>query len=125
MLGLKAEGGFNNIVGFDMNASYPGTKLCLGHKRFPLKAKTVNLILANYVFMFLSDEELDFVFNDINRVAARGAVMVVELYPAKDSRVHTAEEVERFKKHLFTRLTAKKSWKKLHDVKSKFIAIQI
>ena len=57
----------------------------LGQDRFPYDDQSVNLFLANYSLMFLDKDETIQVMREINRTADDGALLVVEMYPARDS----------------------------------------
>jgi len=72
----------------------------LGHDAFPFKDGSVNLFLANYVFMFLDQKERAHVIGEIQRTAAPGARIMIELYPAKDSCIHTKKETNALRDEL-------------------------
>jgi len=78
------EMGFKDITSFDMVDDY-GIKLTLGSEGFPLPNQSVDAVIANYIFMFLSPKERRQVTKEIKRVAKPGCMIMVELYPAKDS----------------------------------------
>jgi SAM-dependent methyltransferase len=114
------------VQGFDMCPDNPGvTALKLGHDKFPQADASVDLFLANYVFMFLDDAEVAQVMTEINRTAKKDAVIVIELYPAKDSRIHNDKEMADFKtllvKGLDVGIPRSKCWFPWHNVKGKCI----
>jgi trans-aconitate methyltransferase len=108
--------GFDTVP-FDMVKDY-GFQFSLGNDKFPLFKKSVDLILANYIFMFLDKRERKQVYEELRRVAAYGAIIVVELYPAKDSHAVNDEELEELQEEIMKELNAEK----IHYIKQKFIA---
>ena len=98
--GFKRE----HMHGYDMCPSARDIRLMLGRDSFPAIDGSTDLILANYVLMFLNDLELMQVFNEINRVAKPGALLVIELYPAKDSRIKNDAEMVAFQGAVRSRL---------------------
>lgn len=85
--------------GIDMAKSCPGSGCTcyegvLGASSFPMGDKTVNLFLANYSLMFLNDKELRGVVREIARTSDNKALLMVELYPAKDSQCKDDQECE-------------------------------
>lgn len=59
--------------------------IVLGHDKLPFNKGHADIILANYVFMFLNMGELCCVLSEIQRISHRGSKLMIELYPAKDS----------------------------------------
>lgn len=113
--------GCKNVVGFDM-AGDGGHPFTLGKRPMPIFNGSTDIILANYVFMFLNKEERAQVIRDIKRIAKLDCRIVVELYPAKDSFAKTDEEARAMLVDLFNQL----GWQKLvfnnAKGKQKFIA---
>ena len=68
--------------------------------------------------MFLNDKERKFLLEEIKRVAAKDALIMVELYPALDSYFKTEAECLGFQKEFFGAL----GWQKIKYYKLKFIA---
>ena len=95
--------GCTNIVAFDM-AGDVGHPFTLGKRPLPLFKASVDVILANYVLMFLSKDERTQVIRDIQRVARLDCRIVVELYPAKDSFTPTRDAVSKLLHELRWRL---------------------
>ena len=60
-----------------------GVRTILGHD--PLPDGPFDVILANYVLMFLDEAERKKVTQQIGKVAGDECIMVVEMYPAKDA----------------------------------------
>lgn len=116
--------GFRCILPFDMVGDY-GWPLALGKEKFPVKDGSVRIILSNYVLMFLNAEERAQVVDEIDRMAAPGCRLMVELYPAKDSKFPDAAELECVKRALVRHLIWYRDWEKLHEVKHKFIMEKI
>lgn len=83
-----AELGYVRLSGYDMcgDSEYAKTML-LGHLPIPEETGAVDLVLANYIFMFLDEAETTQVISEINRMTHHLSVIVIELYPAKDSRI--------------------------------------
>ena len=105
LAGLEADGfDRKHMHGYDMCPSARDVRLMLGRDSFPAADRSTDLILANYVLMFLNDLELMQVFNEINRVAKPGALLVIELYPAKDSRIKNDAEMVAFQGAVRSRL---------------------
>ena len=100
------EAGFSRdlVHGYDMCPSARDIKLMLGRDEFPAINCSTDLVLANYVLMFLNDIELMQVFNEINRITTHGSILVIELYPAKDSRIKTDIEMVAFQHEIHRRL---------------------
>lgn len=114
----------NKMKGYDMcpNAGSAAVKLTLGHDDFPEPDASVDMFLANYILMFLDDAEIDKVISEINRTAAAGAVVMVELYPAKDSRIKTKKEMLDFQDDLIKRfMLSQGDWTVPRRVQGKFI----
>lgn len=110
------EKGFRNTVGFDM-VNDCGYQIALGKEKFPLLNGSVSVILANYVFMFLSAAERHQVIKEIKRVASWRCRIMVELYPAKDSETPTDEDCTRLQNKLIEEL----GWKVIVNNKHRFI----
>lgn len=109
--------GYDNVHSFDMVGDY-GTKITLGKEIIPVMVGSTSVILSNYVLMFLSDRERDHVIQEIKRIAKRGCVVMVELYPAKDSKFDTKEKIIKLQKEVFDSL----GWKKIKYSQERFIA---
>jgi SAM-dependent methyltransferase len=90
----------------------------LGVDRLPARDSSVDIILANYVFMFLNKKERRQLIGEIKRVAASGCIIMVELYAAKDSETPTKEASIKLQRELFDVL----GWKKLRYSQERFIA---
>ena len=127
MKGLVAAG-FDpgKVRGYDMCPDKAGVSgLWLGHDPFPREDNTTDLFLANYVFMFLNDEEIRQVMAEINRTAKLGAVIIIELYPAKDSRIHDDYEMGVLKNMLISAILEFERkglmWACEHNIKGKCI----
>jgi SAM-dependent methyltransferase len=81
-----------------------GENIILGKDPFPLADDSVDIILSNYVMMFLSAEERDQVIKEMKRVAKTGCKIILELYPAKDSFIVNEEEMVAMQKDIFDKL---------------------
>jgi len=72
-----------------------GEKLLLGHEVIPLNDGAADIILANYIFMFLDVIEIRELVKEISRIAAVDCRVMVELEAAKQSRTPDEESRDR------------------------------
>jgi len=108
----------HQVFSFDMVADYRhGIATELGRKPLPIKVPA-NIILCNYVLMFLDEKERKQVIKDIKRIAAPNCKIVVQLYPAKDSYAKTKEEMIKMQQEIFDAL----GWEKIKYSQEGFIA---
>lgn len=84
--------GYQTVIPLDMAGDF-GHKCVLGVDSIPLADNSANIILCNYILMFLSPQEREHTLNEIKRVASDDCIMMLELYPAKDSYAKTQEEM--------------------------------
>ena len=91
------------VVPLDMCNSL-GEDMTLGKDKFPLEDNSVDIILSNYVMMFLDEDERDQVIEEMKRVAKFGCKIMLELYPAKDSFAVNKEEMIAMQKDIFDKL---------------------
>lgn len=108
--------GFKTIP-LDMAGDF-GKKCVLGVDRLPVPDDSVDVVLANYVFMFLNRKERMQLVDEIHRVAKIGCVLMVELYPAKDSEASTPEMVLDLQHEL---VDAIGGWTELRWSKERFV----
>ena len=106
-----------NVIPLDMCNDF-GENIILGRDPFPVADNSVDIILSNYVMMFLSTEERDQVIGEMQRVSKSGCMIVLELYPAKDSYIVNDEEMVAMQKDIFDRLDCAK----VRYSKGKFVA---
>jgi SAM-dependent methyltransferase len=71
-----------------------GIKAVLGHD--PLPEGPYDIILANYVLMFLNTKERFRVMRDVNRRASSGALLFIEMYPAKDGFKYNLDRIVKY-----------------------------
>ena len=71
-----------------------GIQTVLGHD--PLPKGPYDIILANYVLMFLNTQERFKVMKDVNGGANSGALLFIEMYPAKDGYKYNLERIVRY-----------------------------
>jgi SAM-dependent methyltransferase len=83
--------GFTDTVALDMAADF-GFKITLGKDRFPVFSGSANVVLVNYVMMFLDKPARIQVMREIDRVLKTDGTVMFELYPAKDSHAKTEAE---------------------------------
>lgn len=85
--------GFAAVCPFDMKNDF-GTKITLGKDQIPIENEHADIILANYVLMFLSKKELHQVLDEIKRIISPDGMFMFELYPAKDCEYPTKESIK-------------------------------
>lgn len=105
------------VVSFDMVNDY-GKKATLGKDKLLVKDHSVNVILCNYLLMFLNKKERSQLLKEIKRIAARHCKIMVELYPAKDSEAKTKQEMLDMQEEIFDNL----KWTKIRYSQGRFIA---
>jgi ubiquinone/menaquinone biosynthesis C-methylase UbiE len=111
--------GFADVVSLDMAGDF-GEQCILGVDPMPVDDNSIDIILCNYMLMFLSDEERENVLEEIKRVASDNCIIMVELYPAKDSYAKTKEAMMEMLDSIFNTL----GWEKIRYARAggKFIA---
>lgn len=80
-----------DVTGVDMVGDI-GLKVLMGHDVLPFKANTFDVILLNYVWMFLNVSERKKLAHQMGVIAKSGCKLFVEMYPAKNS--HASNEKE-------------------------------
>jgi len=113
------KNGFKNCMAFDMVNDF-GEKMTLGHDVFPVADNSVGVVLANYILMFLDAKERKQVIGEINRMSKTECVLVMELYPAKDSHAKTKEESIKMQKEIFDML----GWEKIRYSQERFVVLK-
>jgi hypothetical protein len=103
------------VISLDMVNDF-GKKIILGKDKLPLKK--ADIILANYILMFLNNKERKFLLSEIKRIASKDCRIMVELYPALDSETKNEEEMLKLQKEIFDSL----KWEKILYSKGRFIA---
>jgi len=106
-----------SVIPLDMVNDY-GIKTVLGKQNLPVKPNYADIILCNYLMMFLNKKERKMVIKEIKRVSKKGCKIMLELYPAKDSETKNEKEMLELQQELFTML----GWKKIKYSKGRFIA---
>ena len=106
----------HKVTSLDMVNDY-GQKIMLGKDAIPLPDASVDIVLCNYILMFLNKDERFQVINEIKRISAPSCKIVVELYPAKDSEAKNDAEMKDLQEEIFKQL----DWKKIRYSKGKFI----
>jgi len=108
----------HKVYSFDMIADYKhGIETELGKESLPMGIPT-DIILCNYVLMFLNKKERKQVIKDIKRIAAPGCTVMVQLYEAKDSFAPTKEEKIKMQQEIFDAL----GWEKIRYSQQGFVA---
>jgi SAM-dependent methyltransferase len=104
--------GSYDVYSLDMVDDYEYSKEhLLGEDNFP--RKIFDVFLANYVLMFLDENERQHVIDEIKRTSRVGSVLMVELYPAQDAHEYDKEE-------LFDTF-ADNGWEKLRSSIDRFV----
>ena len=112
------------LYAFDIRDDY-GTKCVLGRDKLPVRDGSVNIILVNYVFMFLSPLELIQVLEEIDRIASRQCRMMIELYSASASYAQDTETLAALKVTILQHFTADGNWAVFHNSKDRFILMHL
>jgi ubiquinone/menaquinone biosynthesis C-methylase UbiE len=107
----------HTVLALDMVDDY-GNEFVLGKDPLPLGDGRADIILCNYVLMFLSPGERHQVIKEFKRIASSGTRIMVELYAAKDSYAVNDTELAEMQKKVFKKL----GWNKLRYSKGRFIA---
>jgi len=112
---IKKKG--HNVISLDMVNDY-GVETTLGQDELPVKDNSVDIILCNYLMMFLSPKERNQLIKEIKRVSKANSIIMLELYPAKDSYAKTGEAMVEMQEQIFKKI----GWEKIRYRKGKFIA---
>ena len=94
-----------------------GYQAVLGHDKLPIKNQFADIILCNYLMMFLNKNERKQLIKEIKRIAADDCTMIFELYPAKDSHAPSKETMLELQKEVFDTL----KWQKIRYSQGRFI----
>jgi len=112
---MKNKGCF--VISVDMVNDY-GAKSILGKDKLPVEDGSIDVILCNYLMMFLNKKERNQLINEFKRVASENCIIMLELYPAKDSFAKTKEDMLKMQKDIFDKI----GWTKIRYSQSRFIA---
>lgn len=107
------------VTSCDMAGDF-GNKCVLGREPLPAADGTIDIALANYILMFLNEDERKTTYGEIDRVARRNCRLMVELYAAKDSAFPNPVKLEMLQNEI-TRAFISKGWEVVHEVKEKMI----
>lgn len=89
---LKKNGA--TVFSYDMIPDY-GEYLILGRDTIPLSDSSVDIVLANYVFMFLTLEEVVHALEEVRRILKADGYFIWELYTSKTGYCKTMAEAKR------------------------------
>jgi len=117
------EQGFEHIYSYDMVGD-TGEEFVLGHDSFPLPMSAADIVLANYIFMFLDVWENMKIMQEVDRIVKPDGYFMVELYGAEDSFYSTEEKIADLQKEIID-FMEKRGWEKVHSIKEKFIMRKI
>ena len=110
-----------HVVAFDKAPGYARAgRLELGQEYVPVWDGSADLILLQYLMMFLDAQSRSKLMRDVVRIAGFGARLLVELYPAKDSFTPTQKDCDALQKELLSALG--EEWHIRHNVKNRFLA---
>jgi len=123
---FMAAEGFTTVIPLDMACAQGSGCLTtvLGKDDFPVLDSQAGIILANYILMFLDNMELSKTMDEIDRVAAPGCFLVIELYAAKDCNYKTPEDIAWLNKAC-SKWLQEHGWEKLRLSKDKSIHIKL
>jgi len=100
-----------DVDGIDMAPVDFGVKIVLGEDDLP--NKKYDIILANFILMFLNKKELKKVNSEILRCSKKGTTMMIEMYPAKDAYVYDFDNIVKY--------YINKGWTKVRKSKDKCV----
>jgi hypothetical protein len=114
---LKAKG----LEATDVDAEHqdPRRRVVLGKDRLPTEDHTVDLMLLNYVTMFLGEQALEHLALEIGRTARKGCLLVTETYPARTSLCKDDRDCETRTTMLRRMLLTRQDWQVLHKAKNR------
>jgi len=112
------QNGYEKILSLDMVNDY-GKDMVVGRDKIPLRDHSTDIILCNYLMMFLNKTERKQLIREIKRIAKSSCRIMVELYPAKDSETTTKQEMLNLQKEIFDAL----GWTKIRYSQGRFIAV--
>ena len=112
---MKQKG--HQVVSVDMVNDYGNTAI-LGQDKLTVKDKSIDIILCNYLMMFLSPKERNQLISEFHRISRNNCIIMLELYPAKDCYAKTDEAMIKMQEQIFKKL----GWNKIRYRKGKFIA---
>lgn len=112
---MKSKG--HTVIPLDMVNDY-GFEVMLGREELPVPRLLADIVLCNYLLMFLSKAERKQIIREIKKISHSGTIIMVELYPAKDSFAKTKEEMLEMQKEIFDSL----GWEKIRYSQARFIA---
>lgn len=96
-----------------------GQALVLGRDPLP-GDEPYDLVLANYVLMFLNATERKQVYKEIQRVSGMGTQFVVELYAAKDCEFKDKPAIKKLQAEIITRFVHA-GWTIKHEKQEHFV----
>jgi SAM-dependent methyltransferase len=102
-----------NVDSVDMAGDF-GIKTVLGQD--PLPNKKYDVLLANYILMFLNDKERSKVMSEMNSRSKKGSIIVIEMYPAKDSHDYDFDSMVNY--------FYNKGWTKLRKSKERCVIVK-
>ena len=105
------------VYSVDMVNDY-GKSTILGQQPLKVNDNQFDIILCNYLLMFLNKKERKQLMGEIKRTAKDGCMVMVELYEAKDSFAKTKKDMLKMQKELFSDL----GWEKIRYSQDRFIA---
>lgn len=114
-----------DVTGIDMTADIDCKVRCkpiaLGEERIPMDDGSVDIVLANYIFMFLSKNEIEETIKEIHRLTHDGSFLMIELYPAKDSFYSTQKHCDDLLECLYIEFWDQNGWEVVRKSKNRMI----
>lgn len=105
---------------FDINDDY-GTKLILGKEKLPINDGTVDIILAQYVLMFLTPVELKQMLGEMYRIASRDCRILIELYESQLSYTRDSQAIAALKSKILDYFLGGNIWRLMGATKTRFV----
>ncbi len=99
------------VDSIDMANDEFGVKCVLGHD--PLPKKKYDILLANYILMFLDEKTRLYVMDDMNSIAKKNSILMMEMYPAKDAHNYDFDSMVNY--------FLNKGWNKVRKSKDKCV----
>jgi SAM-dependent methyltransferase len=108
-----------NVLPLDMKDDY-GIRCVFGKDMLPAPDNSYDIVLMNYILMFLDMKEMWHLLSEVNRVSRVGGRAMVEMYAAKNSMTPTDASV-------FERMPMIKEmlgWKIVREERMRFVAVR-
>ena len=111
------------VSSYDMKDDY-GEELVLGEDDLPQYDKSCDIILLNYVLMFLEPIAIEFLLQEVDRIAKKGCRVMVEMYAAKTSRMPNEQSLTEGIAMVRNLIVVEMEWELIDDGGYRFIAVK-